>query len=482
MKQTTIAFTILLGLMSPPGLADDAKSKTPPKTHEVKAGPFRVEVELEGVFVAEKMTEVAIYPKEWSSFSVVEAASHGQVVHKGEVIVRFDETDLAVAIADMEADQRLAELSIIQAERSLPLFAQSLALSQQSAERNAQYAERDLQRYIEIDRPFTERSAAFRLKSSQNYLEYANEELEQLEKMYQADDLTEESEEIVLKRQRDSVESAQFSVARQKNSHSQTLQVELPREDASHKHAVEQARLALEQAKLDAELKASQKRFELEKTKHARGRSLEKHAKLLADRELMSVTAPVDGVVYYGQCVDGKWPGIQTQMKSLRPKGSVTPKSVFMTIVSPRPVKIEAQIAEKDLAGFSEGLAARIEPTAQPDVRVVGHVSSMSTVPVAEGQFGVDLSFDPPDWIVAGMTCKIVVTTYEQDKALTIPEKALRTDETDPSSKYVLILGDEEDEPRRQAVEVGKKSGDLVEIVTGVAEGDRVTIGEEAKK
>lgn len=481
MKRATVVSAILLGFVAAPCLADDTKTKS----HEVKAGPFHVKVELDGVFVSEKMTEVAIYPKQWSDFSVVEAAAHGQVVHKGETIVQFDETDLADAIADMEAEQRLAELTIIQAERNIPLLENSLALAQKSAERSTQYAELDLQRFIEVDRPLSERAAAFRLKSTQNYLEYATEELEQLEKMYEADDLTEESEEIVLKRQRDSVESAQFSVERQKIGLEETLQVELPREDVSHKHAVEMAKLAHERAKLDSELKASQKRFELEKTKHARARSLEKHAKLLADRELMTVHAPVDGVVYYGQCVDGKWPGIQTQMKSLRPKGSVVPESVFMTIVSPRPVKIVAQIVEKDLAGFEKGLAARIQPTANPNARIEGRIGSVSTVPIAEGKFGVELSLGPqgsPDWIVPGMACKVAVTTYQQESALTIPAKALHTDKADSAVKYVFILGDEGTEPRRQTVTVGKKSGDTVEIVTGLAEGDRVALGDVEKK
>ena len=42
--------------------------------------------------------------------------------------------------------------------------------------------------------------ANFSVKSADNMLAYEKEELRQLEKMYKADDLVEETEEIVLKR------------------------------------------------------------------------------------------------------------------------------------------------------------------------------------------------------------------------------------------------------------------------------------------
>ena len=56
------------------------------------------------------------------------------------------------------------------------------------------------------------------VKKAKDYLEYQKEELRQLEKMYGADDLTEETEEIVLKRQRDAVELAIFSLQRARTS------------------------------------------------------------------------------------------------------------------------------------------------------------------------------------------------------------------------------------------------------------------------
>ena len=51
-----------------------------------------------------------------------------------------------------------------------------------------------------MERPFTLKSTEFSLKMTKEKLEYEEEELRQLEKMYKADDITEETEAIVLKR------------------------------------------------------------------------------------------------------------------------------------------------------------------------------------------------------------------------------------------------------------------------------------------
>ena len=50
------------------------------------------------------------------------------------------------------------------------------------------------------------------LKSSEQYLAYAAEELNQLKKMYEADDLTEETEEIILQRAQNQYDRAKFSL------------------------------------------------------------------------------------------------------------------------------------------------------------------------------------------------------------------------------------------------------------------------------
>ncbi|HCU87099.1 MAG TPA: HlyD family secretion protein, partial [Verrucomicrobiales bacterium] len=73
-------------------------------------------------------------------------------------------------------------------------------------------------------------SARFSLLTSQNSLAYAEEELKQLKKMYAADDITEETEEIILQRATHAVNRAKHFLERSESTAANTLTATLPRE------------------------------------------------------------------------------------------------------------------------------------------------------------------------------------------------------------------------------------------------------------
>ena len=94
----------------------------------------------------------------------------------------------------------------------------------------------------------------------------------------------------------------------------------------------------------------------------------------MADRKSMAVESPADGYVYYGRCTRGKWPGVDAMASQLQEGGKLTPNNVFMTIVSPRPLRVRADVAEKDLYRLAKGLqrhgrARRLSGHETPDHR-----------------------------------------------------------------------------------------------------------------
>src|SRR5207237_1152552 len=88
-----------------------------------------------------------------------------------------------------------------------------------------------------------ERMANFQVTSSNHGLEYAREELAQLQKMYRSKDLTEETEEMILKRQRHQVEQAEFLVRTAEVQRDLVVGIELPRQDQSVRAAAVAPRL-----------------------------------------------------------------------------------------------------------------------------------------------------------------------------------------------------------------------------------------------
>ena len=453
-----------------------AKDESPkPETHTVKADMLKIDLELEGVFVAQKMTPVELRPESWSSFKVVEAIEHGAEVEKGDVLVEFETDKIDDAITDQETAQELAELSLKQAELGLKLLEKTTPIDLKMAERQKRMNAEDLKRFLEIDIDLTKRSAANSLKSSEQTLEYQLEELKQLEKMYKADDLTEETEEIILKRQRNAVERAKFYLELAKNRYDEIMNVYLPRDKESMQVMADIYELTIDRSKATLPIDLEREKIAFEKLKVEQKRDREKFAKLKEDRELMSITAPASGIVYYGKCVRGKWSGASSIADKLRP-GATASAGTLMTIVSPRPLQVRATVPEKDLHWVKKGMRGTVKPTAIPDERAAATISEVDRIMGVDNAysatFRVSLN-DEMDAIMPGMKCKVEVVPYLKKRTLVIPTKAMHADELDDTRHYVQLIKDD-GRQAKQAITIGKKKGEIVEILDGLAKGDEI--------
>lgn len=449
-----------------------------PSTYTVKKTPLRIRLTLRGTFEAQATNPIAVRLKEWKSLKVLKAVPHGTRVKKGEVLVQFDTEDIERAIADLRTDQQLASLQFKQSEASLRYLEASTPMQLAAAERNKRIADEDLVRFLGTDRPLSEKAEDFMLKMSQNTLQYEEEELRQLEKMYKADDLTEETEEIILKRQRDTVDRAKFSAEIAKVFHQQAMKVQLPREEENRKQASRREGLDLERVQATLPVALEQQKLELEKLKVHRGRSQERLKKLLADRDAMKVVATTDGVVYYGQFTRGDWNGASGAADDLHPGGDVTSGQVFMMVVQTRPMVFRATVSERDLHWMRPGMAGIVEATGYPELKLSAALSKVDAFPAIGGKFETLFSVNldkSADVLVPEMTGTIKLVPYLNKEALAIPAAALFTEELDDQQQYVYVLP-KDGKPKKQPVTAGKKSDDRVEIVKGLAVGDRILL------
>jgi multidrug efflux pump subunit AcrA (membrane-fusion protein) len=291
----------------------------------------------------------------------------------------------------------------------------------------------------------------------------------------------------VLKRQRDMVELARFNVEYWSMYRDEMLSIIIPRADIRMRESLDRAELLLARAKMAMAIDVNRTRYELEKTKQAREKSLERHAKLLGDRSLMEIKAPADGIVYYGQCVNGSWSEVGSLINKFRPHGSAAPNSVVMTIVQSRPLYVTSTVSEAKRPFVEAGQTARITPPADGSKAIIGRVSSVTTAPVGSNKFRLDLDLeqqDEPAWLVAGVTCKIKVTTYDKPDAVVVPKEALHTDEEDEDKSYAWVVDpdDKDAAPERRDVEIGRQNGKEIEILKGLEKDEVISLEDEKKK
>ena len=340
MTARSLASSLVLGMAC--GLLMGADDK-PAATVKVEKGSIRLETTLKGVVEAESGTELIIRPEVWASpMTVLKAVEHGAEVKKGDVLLELKLEKIDQALKDLKLERDLGALSLKQAEEELPVLEKLLPLDMAAAERDKKQTDEDLVRFLRIDRPQSEKMSDYQLKSSAYYLEYAKEELSQLQKMYRSKDLTEETEEMILKRQRHQVESGEFALKNAQIQHETMLKVTLPRQEQRAREGVIRQDLALIRTKVSLPMTLSQKQIALAKMKIEAERTAEKLANLEKDREAMTVRAPRDGIVYYGKAVNGSWAGAATLIPRLQDGGTLGSGEVFMTVLSARPVFVRA--------------------------------------------------------------------------------------------------------------------------------------------
>jgi multidrug efflux pump subunit AcrA (membrane-fusion protein) len=454
----------------------EGQAAAAPQKHTVKKGPLTIEVSLSGVFEAEQMTPVSVETEEWSSLSVLDSVPHGTTVKAGDVLVSFDLKKIDEAIADLENSQKLTDLTIEQSKEELRALEVSLPAELELAEQSKQMADEDLKQFVEKMRPIYTKSAEFMLKSAANSLEYQQEELDQLEKMYKADDLTEETEEIILKRAKNDVEFASFYLEYAKVNSEQSLQVFLPREEVMLKERARRTSLELQRAKVALPVALNKAKLGMEKTLQDHAQAAERLTKLKKDREAMIVKAPTDGILYYGQCQRGKWSSSAGSEGKYIKGATLTPKTVFMTIVQPKPMFVRTSTAEKDLAHVQAGVTGRVTSVAYPHSKLPAKVESVAAVPTADGAFDTKITVELPADLPAllpGMTSNVTVVAYDKPDAIAVPASAV-FEEAD-GKHYVYRVG-ADDSRQKAEVTVGKRTDDKAEIVQGLLEGDTILL------
>ncbi len=120
--------------------------------------------------------------------------------------------------------------------------------------------------------------------------------------MYDEDDLTEETEEIILKRAKISVEQAEYYLDLATESRDYALKTAIPRKHQSAIDNNRRATLAYDLASKTIPRNLALKRLEIDKAKADAGKAAKKLGELKRDlATLKDIGAPSDGVVYYGE-------------------------------------------------------------------------------------------------------------------------------------------------------------------------------------
>lgn len=449
----------------------EAKEKEP-KTVEVKKDEIHLCVEMKGIFEARKSESIKLDPKQWGSFKVLRAVDHGKKVSRGDLLVAFDPEEIDRAIADGRQALEIARLNLKKSEKEFATFEKILPMDEEAMARAVQELIEDQKWEDEHDRKLVEADLEMSYESAKFRVESAREEYNQLKKMYEADDLTEETEEIILKRTKLELDQAEHYFKYSQARYDFAKSFGLDRFKRRYDEQKIRDKISTEQAVALFPLSVELKKIEMEKGRIEFERAKEKFEELQADRKLMTLKAPCDGIVYYGACTKGKWSGSSSDM--LEEDKTVAPKKVFMTIVNTESLQVCSEVSEKELLLIREGMQVTARAIAMPETQLQLVVDEVVTIP-SGSSFDIVLKTvgNLPEAIVPGMSCAIKAIVYHKEDALVIPPTAIETDPLDDAKLFVYRV-DKEGKPEKVAIQKGKAVEKKVEILSGLAEGDKI--------
>lgn len=453
--------TLLAALSCAITLANAAEEPSKePAPYTVTAAPFSIKTEISGILIPTQTQTVSLSPASWKSFVIESVPVHGAEVKAGEPLIVFKTEAIDENLVEQEAEVKSQELKLAIANRELTELQQKNALALASSKREMENAEADLAYYESTGLPARKEDIAHSVTQTEDYLKYQKEELTQLLKMYEEDDITEETEEIILVRQKASVRNAEFNLVERKRNAARTLEVSLPRELIGYQEKVENARIAYATAKLNLDRSYELKKLEVDKLDRALARARKALAETQEDRKLFDVVAEFDGNLVYGEFADGVWNKGKTA-EFLKKGGSVPTETTVLTLVAnDSPLSVQALMSSEKVEELQKSLAEAGEKA--PQVAIASY-------PDLNGKHLVALAEAPAEaYQFPGQSEKSELVFYQVEKAITIPVEVLK--EREDGTSYVLIKLSE-GEPEERTVEIGKKDGKVVELLSGLEEG-----------
>ncbi len=479
-SRIAIVLFLVVGILMVPRtevLTSQEKAKDQPpenlETHNVTSGTFLIQTSFRGRFVPARATTVSLSPRKWKKFYPEMVVPENEDVEKGDVLINFETDRLEDRIARVRRSIHKLELDLEVARAKRDTLKETIPIKRKRARFRKERAADNLRYFKETKRALLEEDARKDFEQAKENLMYELEELKQLKTMYDQDDITEETEEIVLKRQKNRVKHSRFRKKRQKKQMKRRLNTKIPRKEKrlKWKAQLRSSQLAEKEVELNRRLQKKKIRIENLQTKLRRKRR--KLEDLRHDLDLMTVKADRAGTVYFGHFKGGNWQPMHDGVREKLQNGErVNPNKIRISVVEGEKLRVASSVPEKKLYAVRADAPASIDPTGFPGPPLEGTVHQVKHIPDRNGRFRTTVHLkDQNEQLRPGMTCTVETTAHRSEDAVAIPQKFLHNPSDD--DPYVRIQT-ENGQIKKKNVQPGAFDRSRVEITDGLTSGQTI--------
>ena len=422
-------------------------------SYTVELSDVSQEIELNGKFESE-LTET-MYANANGLVKDVHVKV-GDAVKKGDLLISFDEERInyLIAVAEFENQSCMGNYSnsVEMSNRTQSLYNEANAnldyLNQQIVDRQT--------RILELERKIADRRASFAGEGAalqKSIIDTTNkiadkdekdetdyeEQLANLQKQAQGSAYNQQYDEEIRKMQ-DEINRLTTDL-----SNLQTTKAEM----TSQKAATETSRMTGGQMEQLEAMKAS--------------------SELTTEETIKNLEAAKDGI-------RAEFDGIVTAI-NVTEGAEVSRGMSLVSVASTNDIIVKCNANKYDIMSIEEGQNATVRYN---NKEYTGSVSRIERIAGGDGNsvgVGVEVKIDnPDDAVILGMDVKSKINIAAVEGVLAIPREAYVEEDNE---SYVFVLKDKK--ASRKKVEAGVKNDDMIEVVSGLSEGDVVIWNEESE-
>lgn len=457
----------------------DTEKKTgdnvaPDRIYPVKRGQMVIGIVLRGSVNAKVKHKLALQAP--FSTKLVKVVDENVKVKKGEIVAEFETADLLLKVEDykLTIEQTKKDLAIAHAEREVLISTNKEEL--RTAKDKVTECLDAYTRYVRLEGP--------RDRDTQNLaVSDAEKNLDDVETTYQeakdtydnsifADSAAEETAKKNVEKERQKVLAAETKLNSALLEKKLFKRYTYPNKLKDLRNKLAQARLGYEKAKVSTEAKLTQKDnaiYRLEITLRNNERQYQRHSSWIP---MMTLTAPVDGIVTYGD-PDRIWgnPEVKVGMDGRR-------KQVIITIPDMSQMIVDVNLPEQYRSKVGIGDKVIITPESLETVKMKGQIASIASLPVhtipwdksTPKIYRTVVSFQGKNpKIVSGMSVQVEVVSRVLQNVISIPVEAVFEE-----GGQLLVYRKAFSGPEKVPIKIGASSDSAVEILEGLNEGDEV--------
>lgn len=435
--------------------------------------PLNINFDLPATLLPTQSQAIQINPKTpTATFTILSVLPHGAPITKDQILIKFDTRQIDKQILTTVKQQEIKQLELANKRLALKTLEETTPQKLEAAKRTFDNATQDHQHLLKVEIPQLIEEAEQELKQAEFTLEYTQEELSQLQKMYDADDLTEETEEIILTRLKREVAQTTFHLKLATTTFKKTTQVNLPRQEQESLEKLKTATTTWNNAQAALPRTLEKQRLQLAEAERQAELAAQDLADLQADRTLMEIKASQAGTLYHGEFKDGAW-NLENTPSFLFPGGSLPAQSTFLTLIPEKPtLQLHLRLDQNHHHKILHAQSPLQAYATLPDGRTLPLTKDLHQLtPGLDGNY--HLRFSPADStalnsLAPGTKLPITFTTHFSDQAILIPTTSIKRQ---PDGTAYVNTKQADGKAQKQPVTTGPQQEDLTLITEGLETG-----------